>query len=144
VWLSSLFITKLIFEDKQKTNYMNFKIFAFSLLILFLISCKAKMKFDYNGTYNSALNGEGVSIGQLIIKYKENTEIEFEITTATQSGCTGDLKGIAKINSNGIATHNSSNCKSLTFEFKKDQIIVKEENCDVHGMKCFFSGTYQK
>jgi hypothetical protein len=99
---------------------------------------------NYNGTYNSPFNDGGISFGQLIIKYTENNEIEFDISTAHQAGCTGKLKGIAKINSNGIATHNSSNCKSLTFEFKNNEVTVKEKNCDEHGMRCFFSGTYKK
>lgn len=99
---------------------------------------------NYNGTYNSPFNDGGISFGRLIIKYNENNEIEFDISTAHQAGCTGELKGIAKINSNGIAIHSSSNCKSLTFEFKNNEVIVKENNCDLHGMRCFFSGNYKK
>ena len=99
---------------------------------------------NYNGTYNSPFNDGGISFGRLTIKYNENNEIEFDISTAHQAGCTGELKGTAKINSNGIATHSSSNCKSLTFEFKNNQVIVKEKHCDLHGMRCFFSGTYKK
>jgi hypothetical protein len=99
---------------------------------------------NYNGTYNSPFNDGGISFGRLIIKYTENYEIEFDISTAHQAGCTGELKGTAKINSNGIATHSSSNCENLTFEFKNNTVLVKEKNCDLHGMKCYFSGTYKK
>jgi hypothetical protein len=99
---------------------------------------------NYNGTYNSPFNDGGISFGRLIIKYNENNEIEFDISTAHQAGCTGELKGTAKINSNGIATHSSSNCKSMSFEFKNNKVIVNEKNCDLHGMRCYFSGTYEK
>lgn len=99
---------------------------------------------NYNGTYNSPFNSNGTSFGRLIIKYTKNNEIEFDISTAHQSGCVGELKGTAKIDSDGIATHSSSNCKSLSFEFKNKKVIVKEKNCDLHGMRCFFSGTYEK
>jgi hypothetical protein len=99
---------------------------------------------NYNGTYNCPFNDGGISFGRLIIKYTENNEIEFDISTAHQVGCTGELKGTAKIGSNGIATHSSSNCKNLTFEFKNNQVMVKEKNCDLHGVRCFFSGTYKK
>lgn len=99
---------------------------------------------NYNGTYNSPFNDGGISFGKLIIKYNQNKEIEFEISTAHQSGCSGKLKGNAKINSKGIASFSSSNCKSLTFQFKNNEVTVKEKNCDEHGMRCFFSGTYKK
>lgn len=98
----------------------------------------------YNGTYNSPFNDGGISFGQLIIKYNENQEIEFEITTAHQSGCTGELKGIAKIESNGIAKYSGSGCESLTFEFKNNQVSIDEKNCEQHGMRCYFSGNYKK
>ena len=129
---------------------MKFKILTYSLLFIFLISCKSEVKKSnpkysvYNGTYNSTFNEDGISIGQLVIKYNKDREINFEITTATQSGCTGDLTGTAKIESNGIAYYGNSDCESLTFEFKNNQIIVNEKNCNFHGMRCTFNGTYKK
>ena len=130
---------------------MKFKFYLASLLFLTLtISCKKQEKktdvkyFNYSGTYNSLLNKNGISIGQLIIKQSNNTEINFEIITGTQSGCTGELKGIAKFNAEGIANHKSIDCKNLTFKFKNNLITLEEKNCDMHGIKCSFAGTYKK
>jgi len=99
---------------------------------------------EYNGTYNSPFNDGGISFGRLIVKYNKNNEIEFEITTAHQSGCSGELKGIAKIDSNGIAKYSGQGCESLILKFKNNEVEVTEKNCGHHGMRCYFSGKYKK
>lgn len=98
----------------------------------------------YNGTYNSPFNDGGIAFGQLIIKYTENNEIEFDISTAHQTGCSGKLKGSAKINSNGVAKYRGQGCDNLTFQFKNNTVNVTEKNCEHHGMRCYFSGEYIK
>jgi hypothetical protein len=99
---------------------------------------------EYNGTY--VVNEEspyGVT-KFLKIKYTENNEIEFDISTATSLGCTGELKETAKINSSGTATYSGFDCNSLSFKFNDNEIIVQEDDCMMHGVGCSFIGTYTK
>ncbi len=150
---TGLWSGKLINENKIKGTWSKPNGDSVKDFIMILTSDNydslKKVIFDnmyskYNGTYNSPFNDSGISFGKLTIKHTENNEIEFDISTAHQTGCTGELKGIAKINSNGIAVHSSANCESLTFEFKNSEVIVDEKNCDLHGMRCFFTGNYIK
>lgn len=98
----------------------------------------------YSGSYNSPFNDGGISFGKLVIKYTNNGEINFNIRTAHQSGCTGELKGTAKINEIGIASYSGLGCENVTFKFTKDQVSIKEKDCNQHGMRCYFSGIYKK
>lgn len=98
----------------------------------------------YSGTYNSPFNDEGISFGQLIINYNHVNELAFEIHTAHESGCTGNLKGIAKISTTGVAKYSSETCDDLTFKFENDEVLVSENNCGHHGMRCYFTGKYKK
>lgn len=99
---------------------------------------------DYTGTYNSPFNDGGISYGVVKIVYKGNKEISFDISVGRQDGCTGQLAGTAKINSSGQAFYSGTGCESLIFNFKNDEVLLKEKNCEHHGMRCFFDGVYRK
>lgn len=99
---------------------------------------------DYSGTYNSPFNDGGISFGILEIEYTGNQEIRFKILVGHKEGCIGDLEGIAKINSGGQAIYSGEQCESLSFNFQKGEVKVEEKNCDHHGMRCYFDGTYKK
>lgn len=150
---TGLWIGKLVNENKisgtwSKPNGNSAKNFTLILTSDNYESSKkaiSDFKFSkYNGTFNSPFNDGGISFGRLIVRYNQNKEIEFKITTAHQSGCSGELKGIAKIDSNGIAKYSGQDCESLTFKFKNNKVNVTEKKCEHHGMRCYFSGEYIK
>jgi hypothetical protein len=98
----------------------------------------------YSGTYNSPYNEGGISFGILEIEYTGNKEIRFEIKVGHIEGCTGHLKGTAKIKSNGQAIYSGPQCESLIFNFQNREVKVKEKKCEHHGMRCYFDGTFKK
>lgn len=96
---------------------------------------------DYSGTYE--LSSETAS-GTVEIKNIADGQIEFELTVADQSGCTGDIFGVASL-ANGIAAYSSEDCRELKFEFAENAVTISETDCGFyHGLQCTFAGTYQK
>ena len=96
---------------------------------------------DYSGTYESVSE---MASGSVEVKTAESGQIEFEITVADQSGCTGDIFGTAALE-DGIAIYNAENCAELKFEFSASAVTISEQDCDFyHGMRCAFAGTYEK
>lgn len=98
----------------------------------------------YNGTYHSPFNDYGDFFGQVIIKYTNNKEIDFKITVYNRDGCTGELEGLANIDSNGNAIYSGPGCKKLFFDFDENQVKLNETKCMLHGIDCFFDGVYNK
>jgi len=96
---------------------------------------------DYSGTYEYASE---TASGTVEIKTAASGQIEFEITVADQSGCTGDIFGTAALE-NGVATYSAEDCAALKFEFSASEVTVSEQDCDFyHGLQCAFAGTYEK
>lgn len=97
----------------------------------------------YTGTYNSDFKKDGISVGELKINYIGNQKIDFSLIVATQD-CIGDITGTAKIDLNGNAKYSGDGCESLTFNFKKGEVEIEENDCNHHGAYCVFNGTYKK
>ena len=111
-------------------------------------SSKATIKRnDYEfitGQYDFEYNSEGVSYVSVKINYIGSNKFNFEITTAHQNGCTGEIEGIARINKSGVGIYSGENCKMLKFNFTAKKLIIDENECDLHGVRCWFTGEYIK
>jgi len=83
------------------------------------------------------------STATVVVNHVEGNTFKFEITTATQSGCTGDLAGDATLAEDRTSRFSSELC-NLTFQFSDESVIVEESDCEAHGMQCGFAGTYGK
>jgi hypothetical protein len=105
------------------------------------ISISGIYEFENYGTYDG--ENQVVSSGSIEITVISTNEIKFEISTGGISGCDGFLDGSA-ILKNGIWVHSSNDCGKLTFKFSQNSVVVKEDECMMHGASCFFEGTYKK
>lgn len=101
-------------------------------------------KFDYiSGIYQSPFNNPEISMSTTEIKYIGNNRFDFKISLASVN-CTGLVEGTAKIDNNGFSNWSGSGCKSLTFKFTNRKVEIDEKDCNLHGMNCWFKGTYEK
>ena len=96
------------------------------------------------GQYDFEYNAAGVSFASIGIKYSGNNKFKFEITTGHESGCTGEVSGIATIDNNGVGRYSGEDCKLLTFNFSSSKLIIDESDCQLHGARCSFAGEYLK
>ncbi len=102
---------------------------------------KAPEMPDYIGIYE--FSSETAS-GSVEIKTAVDGQIEFEISVADQSGCTGDIFGMTAVH-NGVATYATEDCAELKFEFAENTVTISETDCGFyHGLSCSFDGVYQK
>lgn len=99
---------------------------------------------EYSGIYESPFNKHNISFGKVTITHIENNQLQFQIKTAHELGCTGEIKAIIWVDENGFAEYQDEDCESLTFKFKDNQLIVDERFCEYHGMRCHFAGDYVK
>lgn len=97
-----------------------------------------------SGQYDFEYNSAGVSYASVKIEYSGNKKFTFEISTAHESGCTGEVSGTATIDDSGIGKYSGDGCKLLTFKFTSKKLTIDETECDLHGMRCGFSGEYLK
>ena len=97
-----------------------------------------------SGQYDFEYNSAGVSYASVKIEYSENNKFTFEISTAHESGCDGEVSGTATIDDSGIGKFSGDGCKLLTFKFTSTKLKIDETECDFHGMRCGFSGEYLK
>ena len=93
----------------------------------------------YEEIFNSNKNTSTVEL-----KYIFDDLFYFEISTADQSGCSGQIEGL--INLIGLKSGKYSNkyCEEILFTILNNNLIVTEKQCDFHGIYCFFSGEYKK
>ena len=123
-------------------------IFIILIFIFTLLGCKKQKSSStksLSGLYQRTVKNKGKSIAKVLIEYKNNKEVVFNISVGTEEGCTGELKGNLTINSANEATFSSEECEKLIFKFNKEQVEIIEENCfSSHGLKCSFNGTYLK
>lgn len=98
---------------------------------------------NISGEYDAVGNTEK-SIASAKIAYIGDNKIKFELVTATESGCVGEVEGVAIIGTDGIATYSAKDCQLLTFKFDSSKLSITEENCDLHGERCDFEGEYLK
>jgi hypothetical protein len=97
-----------------------------------------------SGQYDFEFHSAGVSFASVKIKYLGSKMFKFEISTAHESGCTGEASGTATIDDSGIGKFSGDGCKLLTFKFTSTKVRIEETECALHGMRCGFSGEYLK
>jgi hypothetical protein len=98
----------------------------------------------FSGVYNSPYNDKGFSFGRVQINYINKEKFAFNIQVGNKDGCVGDIEGVANMNKIGNLEYSDKGCKSLNFQFKDNQVLVKETNCMYHGIRCYFDGVYIK
>lgn len=96
------------------------------------------------GRYDSPFNDGGISSGTVMISNVRDDKFDFEITTAHAQGCTGEAKGTATITRNKVGKYSEKNCKNLEFQFFPGEVKIEENKCELHGIRCSFSGSYNK
>lgn len=69
---------------------------------------------------------------------------QFEISNGSANGCTGYLQGLMTINNLTSGNYFDDLCEALEFQIFPDAIKVSEKNCNWHGMRCPFEGSYIK
>jgi hypothetical protein len=99
----------------------------------------AAISGEYEGIHNTEK-----SMASATIAYIGDNKIKFELVTATESGCVGEVEGVAIIGTDGIATYSAKDCQLLTFKFDSPKLSITEEHCDLHGARCDFEGEYLK
>jgi hypothetical protein len=97
----------------------------------------------YESEFNSTDTGS-FYYASVNIEYSGNNKFTFEIATGHESGCTGMAFGTATIDYSGIGKYSGDGCKLLTFKFTSTKLTIDETECDLHGMRCYFSGEYLK
>jgi antitoxin component YwqK of YwqJK toxin-antitoxin module len=98
-----------------------------------------------SGQYYGATNSAGYNFGSVKIKYLGSKKFTFEIFTARQDKCQGDLSGTATLDHNGIGKYTDNHCELLTFKFTSKKLQINETDCLMHhGAWCYFSGIYLK
>ena len=98
---------------------------------------------DITGIYQSALNSDTYN-ASLTIKPRREGGYRFDLTTADQSGCTGEASGSFDIDDNRVGVWSGEDCAQLIFTFTSNRVKVQESECLLHGMKCAFEGDYTK
>jgi hypothetical protein len=127
-----------VWNDKEKSKSLNFKTsvnFDNAMKISNTIT-------DKEGIYKD-LDRPETAFSSLELKYITDDLFCFSISSGTESGCEGYIKGLLKLKDlNG--KYSRDGCDELTFSFLAKELTVTENNCDLHGMNCSFSGKYVK
>ena len=95
------------------------------------------------GNYKSTFNSDNF-MGSINLKHISDNLFCFEVSTATESGCVGDLKGLIELINLKNGIYSDSLCEKLEISVESDLLTIDEENCDYHGMRCAFYGKYKK
>ena len=95
------------------------------------------------GTYESLFNSEKY-MGSVNLKNIDGELFCFEISNGTESGCVGFLKGLVELKDLKSGVFSTDLCEKLEFNFLNNELTVKENNCDFHGIRCPFEGKYGK
>jgi len=128
-------------------------IIAYSISLILLIACCNREQSEstmnlheldsLSGIYNSPFNKYGVSYGSVDIKYKSGRTFYFDIKTGHIDGCTGILNGEFILDSNLVGVYQTRNGANIRLEFNNHSLkIVEQEDCQEHGMRCWFDGEY--
>ena len=123
--------------------------FSFILYSLLYDGCdfeKSSMHYELDslsGVYSSPFNKQGVCYGSIEIKRKSGRTFYFDIETAHIDGCIGKLNGEFILDSNLVGVYQTRNGANIRFEFHNYSLrIVEQEDCQEHGMRCWFDGMY--
>lgn len=94
------------------------------------------------GNYKSLRNSEKFD-GNIELIYIYDKFFLFYISTATESGCIGEVYGIIRIE-NDKGKFSKELCKELTIEIENENLFIDENECEYHGYSCYFYGKYIK
>lgn len=130
-------------------------IFAYSISLILLMACcntgqtvnniNSPELDSLSGRYDSPFNKHGISFGSVDVKYKSKRIIYFEIETGHQGGCIGKLSGELTIDSILTGAYLTDVGTEIRFEFSNNRLhIIELEDCQEHGMRCWFGGLYEK
>ena len=105
---------------------------------------KKKVENPQVGIYSYETNTSAGSF-EVTDYYGDDKEFFYEISVATESGCTGEFTdGIAAF-INGVWIEDESDDCKLKFIFSKNSVKIIESSCaNYHGVACSFAGTYYK
>lgn len=103
-----------------------------------------EVSVDISGQYDFEFNSEGDSYGSVKIISLGNKKFSFNISTSNSKGCTGEISGSGTISDLGIGKYSAEDCKSLIFTFASEKLTIEENDCELHGMGCYFAGEYLK
>jgi hypothetical protein len=125
--------------DKQKNKTLNFQVVVDSDKQMILNDQLERVE----GTYNNKLNSDKYT-GTISLTLISNDIFCFEISNGTESGCVGYLKGLISLKDLSRGIYTGDQCKGIEFSLSDNNLTLTEENCEWHGVRCPFSGEYQK
>jgi hypothetical protein len=127
-----------VWTDKYRNKTLAFKtsVVSDSLTII------EEKIIDIEGYYASKSNSDDY-IGTVDLKHIIDDLFSFEISNGT-AGCTGYLKGLVQLTDLKKGNYTGNLCAKLDFSIFTDELVIRENNCDFHGMQCPFEGSYRK
>lgn len=128
-----------------------FFVFIIVITIVFCIGCGSgsNKKYDLSkasGEYSFEVPNNKISTAKVKVANDLKT-LSFELVTATERGCTGELNGDAVLVRGTIFVYTSKyqdvECK-LELKFNADTLVIAESGMCNHGAACSFNGAYTK
>ncbi len=95
------------------------------------------------GTYESIYNSDEYN-GRVILKNISGEMFFFDISNGTEMGCAGYMVGLLELKNFKHGVFSKEFCKKIEFNISNNKLIIKEENCEYHGVRCPFEGEYNK
>jgi hypothetical protein len=97
---------------------------------------KISGQYEYSNEYSD---------GSAQISYLGNRRFRFDINVSSGEACSGQVEGEAAFDDAGVGKFSDEGCRSLTFKFIGNKLIIEESDCDYyHGVRCGFYGDYLK
>lgn len=127
-----------IWTDKVKNKTLDFssQIVSDELVII------SNNIFDTEGVYDN-INNSNTFFSSINLMHITGDIFCFEISTGTESGCIGFLKGLIHLNELNQGEYSASSCNLMRISISND-LVISEDNCDFHGYECSFDGHYRK
>jgi len=133
----NLIVGNWIDNDKKKS--LSFKANIVSDKSIIISKPISQVEGNYLNIYNSEKYSSSISLN-----YINDNVFCFTISNGTESGCTGYLKKIIELENLSSGTYSGDSCEELKISFISDTLVVKEKNCEWHGMRCPFYGKFLK
>ncbi len=128
-----------VWTDKIKNRALNFKTTIDSDNLISVPGMIA----DIQGTYENIHNSDEF-FSSVDLQHITEDLFCFEISTGTESGCVGHVKGMIQLVNWNKGEYSVETCEKLSIALTSDELTVIESNCDLHGMRCSFDGKYVK
>jgi hypothetical protein len=127
-----------LWSDKAKNETLNFATSVNSDHSIRI----ANTITDMEGVYIDLLRPE-TTFSSLELRYITGDLYCFKISSGTESGCEGFVKGLINL-PHLSGNYSGESCEEIAFSFLAKEFTLIEKNCDLHGMNCSFSGKYKK